>query len=58
MSDLRGLSDDELSRRLREAASAWFNNEQLLMLEELVRRADARNAELIRRATGRSEMYW
>jgi hypothetical protein len=37
--DWRAIPDDELIRRLREAASAWFNNDQLLLLEELIRRA-------------------
>ena len=38
MIDCREISDDELVRILREAAAAWFNNNQLLMLEELIRR--------------------
>jgi hypothetical protein len=37
--DCCALSDDELVRLVREAASAWFNNKQLLLLEELIRRA-------------------
>jgi hypothetical protein len=42
MSNLRGLTDDEIFRRLREAAAAWFSNDQLLLLEELIRRVQAR----------------
>jgi hypothetical protein len=33
------LSDDELVRLIREAASHWFSNDALLLLEELIRRA-------------------
>jgi hypothetical protein len=42
MSTLRDVSDEELIEGLRAAASAWFSNSQLLMLEELIRRAKAR----------------
>jgi hypothetical protein len=40
MIDCRDVPDDELIRRLREAAAAWFNNDELLMLEELIRRME------------------
>jgi hypothetical protein len=46
LSVLRVLPDEELIEGLRSAASAWFNNEQLLMLEELIRRADTRRKSL------------
>jgi len=36
---LPNVSDEELIRLIREAASHWFNNDQLLLLEELIRRA-------------------
>jgi hypothetical protein len=36
--ECREISDDELIRRLREAAASWFNDTQLLLLEELIRR--------------------
>jgi hypothetical protein len=45
--DLRNLSDEELARRLREAATAWCNNSELLMLEELIRRASVRRNALL-----------
>jgi len=32
------LNDTELIEHLRRAASIWFKNEDLLMLEELIRR--------------------
>lgn len=31
-------SDEELTDQLRRAASIWFKNEDLLLLEELIRR--------------------
>jgi hypothetical protein len=37
--DILTTSDDELIRRIREAGAHWFNNDQLLLLEELIRRA-------------------
>ncbi len=37
MSD-RNLSDDELIELLRRAASTWFRNSDLLLLEEMIRR--------------------
>jgi hypothetical protein len=39
MIECKDLPYDELIRRLREAAAAWFNDDQLLLLEELIRRA-------------------
>jgi hypothetical protein len=42
MIDCRDISDDELISRLRVAASAWFSDNQLLMLEELIRRLGER----------------
>lgn len=39
------MSDDELVDRLRRAASVWFKNTDLILLEELIRRyASARQA--------------
>jgi hypothetical protein len=32
------ITDSELIDRLRRAASIWFKNEDLLLLEELIRR--------------------
>jgi hypothetical protein len=49
--DYREFSDDELARRLREAAAAWFKNEDLLMLEELIRRAQIRRDALLSAST-------
>jgi hypothetical protein len=37
----RELSDVDLIASLRKAASAWFRNDHLLMLEELIRRYQA-----------------
>ena len=34
----RDLSDRELVEHLRRAASIWFKNDDLLLLEELIRR--------------------
>jgi hypothetical protein len=34
----RDLPDDEIVEQLRRAASIWFRNEHLLLLEELIRR--------------------
>lgn len=34
----RDLSDRELIEALRRAASIWFKNDDLLLLEELIRR--------------------
>jgi hypothetical protein len=39
MTEAAEKSDEELVRLLREAAAHWFNNTQLLLLEELIRRA-------------------
>ena len=38
MIECRDVPDSELVRLLREAASAWFNDIQLMLLEELIRR--------------------
>jgi hypothetical protein len=32
------VSDEELIEHLRRAASIWFKNDDLLLLEELIRR--------------------
>lgn len=37
MTECRDIPDDELIRRLREAAAAWFNNDQLLLLVDQAR---------------------
>jgi hypothetical protein len=34
----RELTDDSLVEALRRAASTWFKNDDLLLLEELIRR--------------------
>ena len=48
MINCRDVSNDDLVRILRDAASAWFNNDQLLMLEELIRRAQLGREELVK----------
>ena len=35
---MNSMTDAELVEQLRRAASIWFKNEDLLMLEELLRR--------------------
>lgn len=40
MTNPRELLSGDLVRRLRHAAAAWFSNDQLLMLEELIRRLE------------------
>lgn len=42
MIEWRDIPDAELIRMLREAAAAWFNNDQLLLLEELIMRVSRR----------------
>jgi len=39
---LRELSLDELVAQLRKAGHVWFRNTDLLLLEELIRRAQQR----------------
>ena len=39
MIECKDISDEELVQRLRKAASAWFNDNELMLLEELIRRA-------------------
>jgi hypothetical protein len=38
------MSDEELIEHLRRAASIWFKNDDLLLLEELIRRYRRKNA--------------
>lgn len=38
MPDFFALPTDQLIDRLRRAASIWFKNDDLLLLEELIRR--------------------
>jgi hypothetical protein len=39
------MTDIELVERLRKAASIWFKNEDLLLLEELIRRYRAKGVK-------------
>jgi len=42
------MTDAELIERLRRAAGIWFKNEDLLLLEELIRRYRIDRGELAR----------
>jgi hypothetical protein len=42
------MTDDELTEQLRKAASIWFKNDDLLLLEELLRRWKKLQLELSR----------
>jgi hypothetical protein len=39
------MSDEELIEHLRRAASIWFKNADLLLLEELIRRYRRKHAQ-------------
>jgi hypothetical protein len=45
MIECKDFTEEELIRRLREAAAAWFNDRELMLLEELIRRARLRARE-------------
>jgi hypothetical protein len=44
MIECKDISDEDLIRRLRQAAAAWFNDDNIMLLEELIRRRVDREA--------------
>jgi len=48
MTDTRAMTDAELVEQLRRAAGIWFKNQNLLLLEELIRRYRIDQIELAR----------
>ena len=47
MDNVRQLNNNELVAQLRHAASVWFKNSDMLLLEELIRRNRWQERELI-----------
>lgn len=49
MADLAELATDKLVELLRRAAATWFRNDDLLLLEELIRRMGKSEQEIAAR---------